>query len=72
MYAFQQLQTIRSFDDSIVNFIITVSKANEKESNLLENILEINNKVRPKPKAKKTKIRSSFESIISPWELEKI
>ena len=68
MYAFQQFQTIRSFDESIVNCIITVSEANEKESNLLENVLKINNKVRPKSKAKKTEKRNSFESINSSFE----
>ena len=48
IYGFQQFQAIRSFGDSIVNGRITISEANEKQSNLLENILQFNYKVKSK------------------------
>ena len=48
MYGFQQFQAIRFFGDSIVNGRITISEANEKQSNLLENILQFNYKVKSK------------------------
>ena len=54
VYDFQQLQTL-SFDDSIVNGKIAIREADERESNLLENILEVNNKVRSRSKSNKKK-----------------
>ena len=54
MYDFQQFQTL-SFDDSIVNGKIAIREADERESNLLENILEVNNKVRSRSKSNKKK-----------------
>ena len=54
VYDFQQFQTL-SFDDSIVNGKIAIREADERESNLLENILEVNNKVRSRSKSNKKK-----------------
>ena len=44
---------IRSFSGSIYNGKITISEADKKQNNLLENTLQVNNKVRPRSKEKK-------------------
>ena len=46
---------IRSFGDSFFNGEIAISEADKKQTNLLDIILNFNNKVRPKPKADKEK-----------------
>ena len=59
VYDFTSFQTIRHFGDSIFNGKITMSEADNKQSNLLDVILNFNNKVRPRSKAdeeKKTKL----------------
>ena len=49
--------TIRSFGDNIYNGKIIINEANIKQSNLLNSILEFNNKARPRSKADKEKKR---------------
>ena len=51
LFDFQKFQTIRSFDDSIPNGQITISETDEKQSHLLNNILEFYDKARPRSKA---------------------
>ena len=41
---------IRSFGESIIDGKITISEADKDQSNLLENIVEFNNKSRPRTK----------------------
>ena len=52
---FQQYETIRSFSESIYSGKITIDEAEEDQSNLLENMVEFNNKSRPKNKEGKEK-----------------
>ena len=55
IYDFQQLKTIRSFAESSINDKTTVSEADEDQRNLLENVVEFNNKPRPKTEESKMK-----------------
>ena len=48
IYGFQQYETIRSFVDSIYTHKFIIDKAEVDQSNLLDNIVEFNNKSRPK------------------------
>ena len=50
VYNFQQFETIRSWDDSIFSEKISISQAEEDQSSLLKNIVEFNNKSRPRTK----------------------
>ena len=50
IYDFQQIKMIRPFGESIIDGKITISEADKDQSNLLENIVEFNNKSRPKTK----------------------
>ena len=56
-YNFQQYETIRSFGES-----------REDQSNLLENLVEFNNKFRPKNKEGRDKIRDAYESAYALYE----
>ena len=53
-FDFQHFQRLRYFDDSIFNCKVAVIEA-DKESNLLENILEFNSKAIPRAKADQEK-----------------
>ena len=48
IYDFQQYETVRSFRESIYTQNISIVEAQEDQSNLLKNIVEFNNKSRPK------------------------
>ena len=54
-YSFRNVPTIRSFGESIYNSKTTVSEANKQQRNLLNAILQLNDKVRPKSIADKVK-----------------
>ena len=57
IYDFQQFEMIRSFGDNIYNRKISIDEAKMDQSNLLENMVEFNNKTRPKKEEEKvTKI----------------
>ena len=47
-YYFQPFQTTKSFVDSVFNGKISISGTDQKESNLLQNTLERNSKVKSK------------------------
>ena len=47
-FDFRMFKTIRSFSDDIYSSKITINKADQKQSGLLEYILNFNNKTRPK------------------------
>ena len=49
-YYFRMFKTVRSFGDDIYNSKITINKADQEESDLVEYILNVNNKTRPKSK----------------------
>ena len=54
LYDFQQFETIRSFGESIVRGKITISEAEEDQSNLLRNMVEFN---KSRPRANRCKIK---------------
>ena len=70
-YDFRKFRTIRCFGDSIFSSKITISEADKKQSNLLNITLNLNNKVRPRSKAKEEKI-NSFKSSNALYEGQKI
>ena len=47
-YNFQQYETIRSFGDSIYTDKINIDEAEIDQSNLLDNLVELNNRSRQK------------------------
>ena len=59
IYDFQQYETIRSFGESIYTQNISIVEAQEDQSNLLKNIVEFNNKSRPKNKEVEDKKRDT-------------
>ena len=59
IYDFQQCETIRSFGESIYTQNISIVEAQEDQSNLLKNIVEFNNKSRPKNKEVEDKKRDT-------------
>ena len=46
MYDFQQIETVRSFGDNIYTGKITINKVDRDQSNVLENMIEFNNRSR--------------------------
>ena len=54
-YDFQQYETIISFGESIYTCKVKIVEAEEDQRNLLENILEFDNKSRPKTKEGKSR-----------------
>ena len=48
IYDFQKFEAIRSFGDNIYTGKISIDEAEINQSNLLENVVEFNNKTRPK------------------------
>ena len=48
MYDFQQYETIKSFGDNIYTGKINIDEAEMDQSNLFKNIVEFNNKSRPR------------------------
>ena len=67
-YNFQQLKAMRCFGDSINNDKITISKANEKQGNLLKTILEFQDKTREKSIADKEKNSNSYKRVVNIYE----
>ena len=57
-----QSQTIRFFEDSIFSDKITLSETDKKQTNLLENILRFNSKLRPRSKDTFGKVTALHES----------
>ena len=53
IYNFQNFETIRSFGGNIYTGKICIDEGETKQSNLLENIKEFDNKTRPKIKLKR-------------------
>ena len=61
IHDFLQFKTIGPFGENIISGKITISEADEDQSNLLENIVEFNNKSRPKQKKVRWK-KNTFDS----------
>ena len=55
IHDFQQLKVIRSFDENTSSGKIAISKTDENQSNLLENIVEFINKSRTRTKEGKVR-----------------
>ena len=49
-FDFNAFKTIRSFGENIYNGKITTNEANQEEADLLEYIINVNNKARPRSK----------------------
>ena len=62
-YDFKQYETIRSFGESIYTGKSFIDEAEEYQNNLIKNMVEYNNKSRPKNKEGKVKKRDTFESL---------
>ena len=54
-FNFNEFKTIRSFGEDMYNSKITIDEANRKQADLLEYIVNFNNKTRPKNKDDKKK-----------------
>ena len=67
-YDLQQYEITRSFGESIYTGKITIDEADEDKSNLLKNIVEFNDKSRPRTKEGKDKKRETYESIYALYE----
>ena len=59
-FDFRMFKTIRSFGDDIYSSKITINKADQEQSDLVEYILNFNNKTRPKNKDDKKKTKKIF------------
>ena len=62
-YDFKQYETIRSFGESIYTGKSFIDEAEEDQNNLLKNMVEYNNKSRPKNEEGKVKKRDTFDSL---------
>ena len=62
-YGFQQFEKIRFFVDNIYTCKINVDAAEMDQNNLLKNMLEFNDKSRPKTKEDKSKKRNTYKSV---------
>ena len=67
-YDFQQYETIRSFSESIYFAKITTDKAEEDQRNLLKDIIEFNEKSRPRAKEEQDKKRDTYETVYALYE----
>ena len=62
IFDFQQYETISLFDDSIYNGKISIKEAQMKQTNLLENIINLINTSRARTKKGKDKKQNTFDS----------
>ena len=65
---FSNLKAIRYFGESIYDGKIAISKANDKGSNLINNIQELHNKNTEKSKADKEKNSSTYKRVNNIYE----
>ena len=68
MNDFQQFETIRSFGDSIYIGKISIDEADMDQTNLLVNIVDFNNKSRPRSREDKDKKRNIINSVNALYE----
>ena len=68
LYDFQQFETIRYFGDSTYTGKIDIDEAEIDQSNLLENMAEINKKSNSKTKEGKAKTQNTFDSVNAFYE----
>ena len=65
---FQQFEKIRTSADSVYTGKINIDEAGMDPSNLLENMVKINNKSKPKTKEDKAKKQNIFDSVNALYE----
>ena len=63
IYNFQQCDIIRSFSDNIYTGKISIDEAEMDQTNLLWNIVENNNRSKPRTKEGKDKKQNTFDSV---------
>ena len=68
IYDFEQYETIRSFGNSIYTRKANIVEAEADQNNLLKNIVEFNEKSRPRSKEGKDKKRYIYESAHALYE----
>ena len=61
-FDFRIFKTIRSFGDDIYSSKITINEADQEQADIVENILNFNNKARPKYKDDKKDKRNVFNT----------
>ena len=67
-YDFQQFEMIRSFSGNSYSGKISIDEADMDQSNLLENMVEFNNKSRPIITESNNKKRNTFDSVSDLYE----
>ena len=65
LYDFQYFETIRSFGDGIYTGKTNLDAAEMDQTNLLENMVKVSNKSKPKTKEGKDKKQNTFDDINS-------
>ena len=63
IYRFQQFETISSFDGNVYTSKINKNEAEMDQSNLLKNMVELDDKYRPTLTEGKAKERYTYESV---------
>ena len=59
-FNFRMFKTVRAFGDDIYTSKITINEADQEQSDLVEYILNFNNKTRPKNKVDKKKQKNYY------------
>ena len=67
-FAFRIFKTLRSFGDDIYSGKITINEANQEQADLVEYILNFNNKARPKSKDDKKNKENVFNTAKNLYE----
>ena len=60
---FQQLKTIRSFSECVINGKTTTDKTDQDQNNLLEILMDFNDKSRPRKEEGQMKKRNTLDSV---------
>ena len=68
IHDFRQYETIRPFGESIQSCKANIVKAEEDQTNLLQDIVEFNDKSRPRSKEGKIKKRDTYEIAYTLYE----
>ena len=64
-FDFNAFKTIRSFGENIYSSKITINEADQEQADLLEYILNFNNKARPKNKNDKKNFKNAFNTTFN-------
>ena len=72
IHDFQQYETIRSFGESIYTCKINTDEAEMDQSNLLKELVEFNDKSRPRTAEGKDKKRNTYKSTYALYESRKL